>query len=153
MTDIDLLAVCAFNARYAHAIDSDSLETWPEFFTARCHYRITNIENEAEGLPAGLIFADSRDMLRDRVAALREANVYEQQRYRHIVGWPLVNPSDASAMTPFLVARIMASGRTDVFACGAYHDTFVIEQNQLLLSKRVVVCDSPVTDTLLALPL
>ncbi|RYF33141.1 MAG: terephthalate 1,2-dioxygenase, partial [Comamonadaceae bacterium] len=30
---IDLLQLCAFNAAYAQAIDTDALEQWPGFFT------------------------------------------------------------------------------------------------------------------------
>jgi anthranilate 1,2-dioxygenase small subunit/terephthalate 1,2-dioxygenase oxygenase component beta subunit len=153
---IDLLQLCAFNAAYAQAIDSDALETWPGFFTEDCLYRITNVDNEREGLPAGLVYADSRAMLEDRVAALREANVYERQRYRHLLGVPVVQKSDetsAVAVTPFLVARIMATGETLLFASGEYRDRFVKKNGQLLLAERVAVCDSTVTDTLLALPL
>jgi 3-phenylpropionate/cinnamic acid dioxygenase small subunit len=155
-TMIDLLALCAFNAAYAHAIDSDALEQWPSFFTEDCHYRITHVENEREGLPAGIVYADSRAMLEDRIAALREANIYERQRYRHLLGIPLVAQADseaAQASTPFMVARIMATGETDIFATGVYEDRFVMQQGRLLLQSRVAVCDSTVTDTLLALPL
>jgi 3-phenylpropionate/cinnamic acid dioxygenase small subunit len=154
---VDLLALCAFNAAYAHAIDSDALEQWPSFFTENCHYRITHVENERDGLPAGIVYADSRAMLEDRIAALREANIYERQRYRHLVGIPQVEAADASgavARTPFMVARIMATGETMLFATGEYHDRFVVAKDgKLLLAERVAVCDSTVTDTLLALPL
>lgn len=153
---VDLLKICAFNAAYAMAIDSDALETWPSFFAERCHYRITNEENEREGLPAGIVFADSRAMLHDRVAALREANIYEPQRYRHLLGIPVVDSADAQgavARTPFLVARIMHTGETMLFASGEYRDRFTVVDGQLLLAERVAVCDSTVTDTLLALPL
>ena len=153
---IDLMTLCAFNAAYAHAIDSDALELWPAFFTENCRYRITNIENEREGLPAGIVYADSRAMLEDRVASLRVANIYERQRYRHLLGVPLVESADESsavARTPFMVARIMATGETMLFATGVYRDRFVIAEGKLLLAERVAVCDSTVTDTLLALPL
>lgn len=153
---IDLLALAAFNARYAELIDSDELEQWPQLFTPRCHYRITNVENEREGLPAGIVYADSRAMLEDRIAALREANIYERQRYRHVVGMPLVAAADerqAIARTPFMVARIMHTGETVLFATGVYRDRFVRQAGELLLGERVAVCDSTVTDTLLALPL
>lgn len=152
----DLLALCAFNAAYAQAIDNDALEQWPSFFTDDCLYRITNIENEREGLPAGVVYADSRAMLEDRVAALREANIYERQRYRHLLGIPVLESADAQgavARTPFLVARIMHTGETTVFASGEYRDRFRQVGGKLLLAERVAVCDSTVTDTLLALPL
>ncbi len=153
---MDVLHIAAFHAAYAHAIDSDALEGWPAFFTERCHYRITNQENEREGLPAGIVYADSRAMLEDRIAALREANIYERHRYRHLLGLPLVQPADAAgtrAVTSFMVARIMHTGQTELFATGEYRDRFVQEGGRLLLAERVVVCDSTVTDTLLALPL
>jgi anthranilate 1,2-dioxygenase small subunit/terephthalate 1,2-dioxygenase oxygenase component beta subunit len=153
---IDLLAIAAFNAAYAQTIDSDALEQWPAFFTAECHYRITHVENEAEGLAAGIVYADSRDMLEDRIAALREANIYERQRYRHLLGMPLVESVDAStaeARTPFIVVRIMGTGQSEVFATGVYRDRFVLEAGKLLLAERVAICDSTVTDTLMALPL
>ena len=153
---IDLLSLCAFNAAYAQAIDNDALEQWPAFFTEDCHYRITNVENEREGLPAGIVFADSRAMLEDRIAALREANIYERHRYRHLLGVPMLESSDdrsAVARTPFMVARIMHTGKTMLYATGEYRDRFARTGGRLLLAERVAVCDSTLTDTLLALPL
>jgi 3-phenylpropionate/cinnamic acid dioxygenase small subunit len=149
---IDLLALCAFNARYAHVIDSDALEQWPAFFTERCHYRITHVENERDGLAAGIVYADSRAMLEDRVAALREANIYERQRYRHLLGVPMLDGD--TARTGFIVVRIMATGESELFASGEYVDRLVQQPDgTLLLAERVAVCDSTVTDTLMALPL
>lgn len=153
---IDFMSLCAFNASYAHTIDSDALERWPAFFTEKCKYRITNVENEREGLPSGIVFADSRAMLEDRIAALREANIYERHRYRHVLGIPLVESADdksAVARTSFIVARIMHTGETTVFVTGEYLDRFERSGGQLLLAERIAVCDSTVTDTLLALPL
>jgi len=153
---IDLLTIAAFNARYAHTVDSDALEAWPSFFTEDCHYRITHVENEQEGLGAGIVYADSRAMLEDRIAALREANIYERQRYRHLLGMPLVDSADdttAQARTPFIVVRIMATGQSEVFATGEYRDRFERDAGELLLAERVAICDSTVTDTLMALPL
>lgn len=153
---VDLLKICAFNAAYAMAIDTDALETWPSFFAERCHYRITNEENEREGLPAGIVFADSRAMLHDRVAALREANIYERQSYRHILGMPCILSEDGGAVrseTSFLVSRIVQDGDTDVYATGRYLDLYEIHDDVPKLKERTVVCDSSRIDTLLAIPL
>jgi anthranilate 1,2-dioxygenase small subunit/terephthalate 1,2-dioxygenase oxygenase component beta subunit len=153
---IDLLSIMAFHAAYAQSIDSDQLESWPDFFTADALYRITHIENDQENLPAGIVWADSKAMLEDRVAALREANIYERQRYRHLIGIPQLlsaSAESAEASTPFMVARIMATGETQLFATGVYRDRFVKVNERLLLAERVTVCDSTVTDTLMALPL
>ena len=153
---IDLLQLLAFNAEYANAIDSDALEQWPAFFTEDCLYRITHVENERDGLPAGIIYADSRAMLEDRIAALRQANIYERQRYRHLLGIPLIDSASkdgAEARTPFLVVRIMRDGRMDLFATGRYLDKVVEENKTLKFAQRIVVCDSSRFDTLLAIPL
>ena len=153
----DLLSIAAFNARYAQAIDSDALETWPAFFTEDCHYRITHVENEQEGLAAGIVYADSRAMLGDRILSLRRANVYERQRYRHLLGMPALldeTPQGRHCETPFLVFRIMRTGETSVFASGRYIDRLVIDADgELRIAQRDVVCDSHAIDTLLAIPL
>jgi 3-phenylpropionate/cinnamic acid dioxygenase small subunit len=153
---LDLTSFCVLNAAYAQAIDNDDLERWPSFFTERCVYRITNVENERDGLAAGIVYADSRAMLEDRIAALRKANIYERQRYRHILGIPTLQIEQGgagTASTPFLIARIMASGETTVFATGEYRDKVVEREGRVLLVERIAICDSTVTDTLLALPL
>jgi 3-phenylpropionate/cinnamic acid dioxygenase small subunit len=150
------LRVSRFNAEYARVIDADRLEAWPALFTEHCHYRITHVENEREGLAAGIVWVDSRAMLEDRVSALREANIYENQRYRHVIGMPVILAADGErieAEAAFVVVRIMATGESIVFASGAYRDRFEVHDGRLLLAERVAVCDSTVVDTLLALPL
>jgi 3-phenylpropionate/cinnamic acid dioxygenase small subunit len=148
--------VVRLNADYARAIDDDRLEDWPSFFTDKCLYKITSAENHRRGLEVGVIYADTSGMLRDRVAALREANIYERQSYRHLVGLPAIVRTEGEvtrAETPFLVVRIMRDGTMDLFATGRYLDAFVDEGGALRLRERVVVCDSSRFDTLLAIPL
>jgi 3-phenylpropionate/cinnamic acid dioxygenase small subunit len=145
------------NANYAAALDDDRLEEWPSFFTEDCFYRITTVQNHERNLPAGLVYADSNQMLADRVLSLRKANVYEAQRYRHLLGLPRVREDDgttASVETGFAVLRIMRTGETAIFASGRYFDQVTrAGDGSLLLKKRDVVCDSNRIDTLLAIPL
>jgi 3-phenylpropionate/cinnamic acid dioxygenase small subunit len=163
-----LIAVQDLNARYAQAIDGNRLEAWPDFFIAQGRYRVTTAENVERSLPLGLIHATSRAMLRDRVRSLREANVFEAQRYRHLLGAPLLEEalcvpapaergSDASAdihaQTSFMVARIMHTGETMLFATGRYQDHIVREGDRWLFAEKTVILDSRVIDTLLAIPL
>lgn len=89
MSDADtLFRLSALNTEYATCIDADRLEDWPNLFLEHCTYKITTADNQRRGYAAGIVYADSRAMLSDRVAALREANIYERQSYRHIVGMP-----------------------------------------------------------------
>jgi len=148
--------VSRLNAEYARAIDDDRLEDWPSFFTDPCLYTITSADNHRRGMPVGVIYADSKGMLKDRVAALREANVFERQSYRHVVGLPAIvgeRDGEVRAETPFLVVRIMRDGTMALFATGRYLDALVEEAGVLRFRERVVVCDSSRIDTLLAIPL
>ncbi|MEH2594942.1 anthranilate 1,2-dioxygenase small subunit [Bradyrhizobium sp. AZCC 1577] len=141
---------------YARCIDNGQLETWPDFFEENCTYKITTADNYAQGLEAGVIFANSRGMLRDRVASLREANIYERHVYRHFLGQPWILAEDAaevSSETSFFVARIMRDGATDVYATGRYLDVYRLNGGAPKIRERIVVCDSSRFDTLLALPL
>jgi 3-phenylpropionate/cinnamic acid dioxygenase small subunit len=149
--------IADLNARYVDAIDADRLEAWPDFFLDDGRYRITTAENVAQGLPLSMIYATSRAMLRDRVTALREANVYEGQRYRHVVGTPLiaaVGGGGVRARTNFMVARVMRTGDTIMFATGCYEDCVVLDESGAAhFVEKTVVLDSRQIDTLLAIPL
>jgi 3-phenylpropionate/cinnamic acid dioxygenase small subunit len=141
-------------ARYCHALDSDALETWPDFFTEKGVYRITTAENEARGLPMPVLYCEGRAMLRDRIASLRHANIYEPQRYRHVVSSLLVGEKSGNTVTctaSFLVVRIMENGEAAFFASGRYEDRIALPA--MKFEQRVVVCDSRRFDTLLAIPL
>jgi anthranilate 1,2-dioxygenase small subunit/terephthalate 1,2-dioxygenase oxygenase component beta subunit len=160
MLDADaslLLRLAALNTAYAAAIDADRLEAWPEFFTEDGFYRVTTADNHRRGLAAGAIYADGRAMLHDRVFALRRANIYERQSYRHVIGMPALLGRDANgirAEAPFLVVRTMRDGAMAIFAAGRYLDR--VEQaadGTLRFATREVICDSPNFDTLLAIPL
>jgi anthranilate 1,2-dioxygenase small subunit/terephthalate 1,2-dioxygenase oxygenase component beta subunit len=154
--DAALFRLAALNSAYAAAIDADRLEQWPGFFLEHCLYKITTAENHARGYAAGIIYADTRAMLIDRVAALRHANIYERQTYRHIIGLPMLHDAaeGIAAETPFLVVRTMRDGRMDLFAAGVYLDRVRADTDGALrFAERLVICDSPRFDTLLAIPL
>ena len=110
---------------YVHCLDTDQLEHWPEFFTEDCFYRITSAENFEARMPLGLIHATSRNMLKDRVSALREANIYEPQRYRHLVSSIKIVEEGGDTLdlvANFLVVRTMQEGDMTLFAAGRYLD-------------------------------
>jgi anthranilate 1,2-dioxygenase small subunit len=141
---------------YVHCLDADQLEAWPDFFTEDCFYRVTSAENSDAGRPLGLIYATSRNMLKDRVSALREANIYEPQRYRHLVSSiQLVGEAAGGldARANFLVLRTMQNGDMTVFAAGRYVDRAVRDGDGWKFVRKEVVLDSRQIDTLLAIPI
>ena len=142
---------------YAACLDSDALERWPEFFTEDCRYRVTSAENHEAGLPLGLIYATSQNMLRDRVSALRDANIYEPQRYRHLISGIRIEGAAAAGVLEvtanFLVVRTLQDGAMILFAAGRYVDRVERTETGWRFAGKDVVLDSRQIDTLLAIPL
>ena len=148
-------AVEDLHARYAHALDADKLEDWPNFFTENGRYRVATAENEERGLPLPVLYCEGRGMMRDRIQSLRHANIYEPQRYRHMVSSVLIKEIDktrVASVANFVVIRVMQDGGTMVFASGKYLDRILLAPEPKY-EERVVVCDSRRFDTLLAIPL
>jgi anthranilate 1,2-dioxygenase small subunit len=141
---------------YVHCLDADELERWPDFFTEGCFYRITSAENYAAGMPLGLIHATSRNMLKDRVSALREANIYEPQHYRHLVSSIKIleeNGATLDLVANFMVVRTMQEGDMTLFAAGRYVDQVKLTDGVWKFARKDVVLDSRQIDTLLAIPI
>jgi len=142
---------------YVRCIDSDRLEDWPDFFTEDCLYEIISAENVERGLPVGLVYADSRNMLTDRVSALRLANIYEPQRYRHLVSsLAILDAADLSAVRAeahYLVVRTMQAGGSSLFSAGRYADVIDLTGPRPLYREKRVIADNARIDTLLAIPI
>lgn len=143
-------------AAYCAAIDEDRLEDWPNFFIEQARYTILTRDDFDQGLRFGVISADSKAMLLDRVTALRQANIYEPHGYRHIVG-PMRVISDANGVAEvrsnFMIVRIMKDGETMLFVTGEYRDKVDVTLEPFRFIERLVLTDSHKFDTLLALPL
>jgi len=143
-------------ADYAHAIDDDNLESWPEFFTRDGVYKIVSRENHENNWPLGVMYCDGRGMMSDRILALRTANVFEPHTYCHLLGRTKVEARGDGAYrarTNFSVIRTMQDGGDSRFAVGKYIDECVIEEGRALLRSRLVVLESRRIDILLVIPL
>jgi len=141
---------------YVDCIDEDRLEDWPDFFVEQCRYVITSRASHEAGLPHGVVYAASRGMLIDRVTALRQANIFEPHRYRHIVA-PIrierVDETVAQVCSNFIAVRIMHDGEMSLFAAGRYLDRIALTIQPYRFIERLVVLDSQKIDTLLVIPL
>src|SRR5579863_4977677 len=144
------------NTRYIRAIDDDQLEVWPELFTEKCTYRITTRENVDRGFTTPLMECASRGMLIDRVTGYRRVNIYEPQRYTHMLSGLVLEPIDATHVTckqNYLVVRTMVMGEMSIFSAGLYLDRVVLSENGAKFEERIVVQESRQVDTLLVIPL
>jgi 3-phenylpropionate/cinnamic acid dioxygenase small subunit len=150
------LGVHELIAAYAECIDEDRLEEWPDFFVEKCRYLITSRQSYEAGYRHGVVYAASRGMLKDRVLALRRANIFEPHRYRHVVGPIRVGKIEngvAGVRSNFIAVRIMHDGETSLFAAGRYLDQVDISAEPYRFLERLVILDSQKIDTLLVIPL
>jgi anthranilate 1,2-dioxygenase small subunit len=150
------LRVEAFLADYTHVLDSDRLEEWPGLFTKDGSYRVVTRENHDLGLPLAVMSCEGQGMMRDRISALRTANVFEPHVYCHLPGALRVIAAEGAAIrteSSFAVIRTMADGVMSLFACGRSRDRLIDSGAGLKLAERIVILDSQRVDTLMVIPL
>lgn len=157
MTDMTLwFELHQLQEAYVHALDNDRLEEWPEFFTEDCLYEIIPRENADAGLPIGIIYCDSKRMLRDRVLSLRHANIYEAHSYRHMTSGLMIKAIDADTAeteSSYLVIQTLQDGESAVYQAGRYIDRVVRTAAGWRYAKKRVVYDTLRVATLLATPI
>ena len=143
-------------AEYGALLDAEKYDEWLGLFAAECRYNVMPRENYDRGLPAALIFCDSRAMLEDRIRALREANKFNIHKDRHLIGLPRIIGSqagDREIEAPFAVYQTDQEGETRLFATGLYRDRLAIGQNGLKIRDKLILLDTFAVPSLLATPL
>jgi len=150
------LTVEAFLADYMHAIDADRLEEWHDFFTEDGAYRVTTRENDELGLPLNVMSCKGHGMFKDRITALRTANIFEPHVYCHIPGAlrvTSVNGDVIDSESTFTIIRTTNYGDMRVFVCGRTRDRIRLTEAGPKLIDRTVILDSRQIDTLLVIPI
>jgi anthranilate 1,2-dioxygenase small subunit len=140
---------------YIAAIDDDRLEDWPGFFTEDALYEIIPKENEDAGLPAPLMRCDNAAMMRDRVASLRHANIFETPTYRHMLSGLVVTDS-ADGVTlrcNYVVVNTSQEGSSAIYQAGIYRSVAVRTDTGWRFKSKRVVYDTARVQTLLAYPI
>ena len=141
---------------YDDALGEGDYERWPEFFTEACLYKITARENYDAGLPVALIYAESRAMLADRVAALRKTLLYAPRLVRNLtsgVRLQAITPDGMRLGASFAVFQTLLNEPSSVFLCGRYYDRVVDDGGTLRFAERVCVTDATLVPTSLIFPL
>jgi len=152
----DRFALYDLFAAYGALIDAAEFDAWLDLFAARCTYHIVPRENYERGLPAGLVFCDTRAVLEDRIGALLEANKYNIHTDRHLIGLPRLVGDDAGEAlveAPFVVYQSDQEGETRLFATGLYRDRIVSEGGTLKFRDKLVLLDTFAVPSLLSTPL
>jgi anthranilate 1,2-dioxygenase small subunit len=129
----------------ADHLDDDDVEALPSYFVEDCLYRVTTRENFDQGLPGALMYCDGLPMLKDRILAIRETQVYEPRSWRHFISGVRILGVEGDvvhARANFLVTEALSDEDPKVFLVGRYLDTLVRRDGRLLLKERIAVCDN-----------
>ncbi|HEX4928878.1 MAG TPA: aromatic-ring-hydroxylating dioxygenase subunit beta [Burkholderiales bacterium] len=149
------LEIEEFHADYCWTLDCGDVERWPEYFTEDAVYRITARENADAGLPVGLVYADSKAMIRDRAFALKHTQMYAPRTLQHFVTNVRVledKGESIKAQSNYLLLQTLVDGPTTIQQSGRYYDTFVRRQGKLLLKERQCIYDTVLIANDLVLP-
>ena len=144
-----------FYEDYVFCLDEFSLEDWPAFFTEDCHYRVQSRENHDAGLPVGIIHCMNKNMLKDRVTALRKTTVFEPRSLRHFVSGVRiqeVRDGEVDAQANFLIIESMSDRNPVVNLVGRYIDRIVISEDGFKIKSRDCVYDNYQILTSLIIP-
>jgi anthranilate 1,2-dioxygenase small subunit len=145
-----------FLTEIALAVDDGAVERWPDFFTPDGFYQIIPREGSEAGHRLGIMTCAGQGMMRDRVAAMRDANIYEPHTYCHVLARPVLRTEPdgmIAARTNFALYRTMQSRGTELFAAGKYLDRILDDGAELRLASRHVVLESRRIDILIVLPI
>lgn len=140
---------------YALCLDEGELEAWPDFFTEDCHYRVLSRENHDAGLPLGLIYCMNKNMLKDRVTALRETTMFEPRSLRHFISGVKVREQHADrvvAQANFAIMESLSDREPSLNMVGRYLDTWRQTDAGWRLASRDCVYDNYRVRTSLIIP-
>lgn len=129
----------------ADLLDQDEVERFPSYFIEDCVYQVVSRENYSEGLPQATIYCDGINMVRDRVIALRETQVYVPRIWRHFISGirvTAIDGDDIHVRANFLLTEAMSDADPTIFLVGQYLDVLVREDDTLKFKQRLAVFDN-----------
>jgi salicylate 5-hydroxylase small subunit len=140
-----LLDLIRLNSEYAAAVDAAQWQTWIDFFTEDCEYKIQPRENHERGFPLSTLSLLSKNMLRDRVYGIHETLYHDPYYQRHVVGLPVIREIKDDviiAEANYAVFRTKLSGESTVFNVGRYLDRIQRVDHSLKFASRLCIYDS-----------
>lgn len=149
-------AIAELLSSYAYLLDQDKLEDWVECFADPCRYKVTTQENVELGLPAGMLYCDSKAMLHDRIQYVRDASVANIHRDRHLLGQPhIIDGSNDGyrVVTNFVVYQSEPDRESRVFCLGRYESQIISVNGSMKFKSQNVVLDNDSVMPLLATPI
>jgi anthranilate 1,2-dioxygenase small subunit len=143
--------------RYVQCLDEDRLEEWPDFFSENGVYKIISRVNvERMNHPLATMLCDSRDMMKDRVAAIRNASGLSQRYLRHLVSNVRVTGQEGGAhivKSNYVVLQTIQGEETKVFNAGQYADKIIFGDGGPKFQEKLVIYDTIQIPGLLLVPI
>lgn len=139
------LAIDDLFADYGAHLDSDRLEDWLELFTEDCVYQIVPRENAELGLPVTLMLCENKNMLRDRIVSLRQANEYSIHTDKHLISNVRIKgPVDNGYAVEANYAMYQADneGNGSLYSFGTYVDEIVHDGGAMKFRRKTVIVDN-----------
>ena len=142
--------------RYVQCLDEDRLEEWPDFFSEKAVYKIISRSNVERNYPLATILCDSRDMMKDRIVAIRNASVFSERYLRHLVTNVRVEGQEGEAWlvkSNYVVLQTLQNEETKVFNAGQYVDKIVFDNGSPKFQEKIVIYDTIQIPGLLVVPI
>jgi anthranilate 1,2-dioxygenase small subunit len=149
-------AITALLAKAANSVDCGDLETWLDCFDEQSRYHILSRENFERKLPLTLFQCDNKNMMRDRVLSLREANVVNIHRDQHVTSLPQIEAAGDdtfSVTTGYAVYQTNQEGFSNLFSVGAYHDVVTVSEGVARFKERRAIVDTFAIQNMLSTPI
>ena len=143
------------NSEYAHVLDNERYEEFPDLFVEDCLYRVVPRENHLLGLPIAAIHCESIGMIKDRVYAARESTMAEPRTLRHFISNVRILEAGADeirAEANVLIVQTMINRMTEIVLSGFYLDRIVRSGGRLRFKERLCIYDSLLLPTSLIAP-
>ena len=123
-TEIDF-KVRRLYAEYGKYLDRGEYDAWIELFEGEeARYLLHPRENRDAGLDGYWMYCRNKAMIRDRIKALVNANIFNIHYNRHLITdilWS-IDGDVIDVEASFLVVQTDVEGRSEVFAAGCYDD-------------------------------
>lgn len=150
-----LTKIVEFLSAHARALDAADFDTWMASFEEDASYTVISAENLKLGLNMPLLSASNKNMIRDRILSLREANVYNIHTDHHVLGLPTVSQAGDKVQvnTPLVVHQIDQDGVATLYCIGRYLDELSVSEDAITIRKRDVVFENFGVLRLLATPI
>ena len=141
---------------YAECIDAERYDDWLALFTEDSIYQIIPRENIEQNLPASLVYCNNKNVLRDRIVSLVNANEYNPHYDRHIISGVRVTEEKDGVWrvdANYAVFQTSVEGQSRVFSVGRYADKVVRRDGRLLFQEKRVMVDTFSVPSMLATPI